>query len=100
MQYDIKRGSKLSVLIHLHKIYRQYSDGRETVQVDGRSVKECMESLIELYPGLEKALYTGEETLHPLVGIFVNSESAYPDALGREVKDGDKIHLIHTLAGG
>jgi molybdopterin converting factor small subunit len=56
--------------------------------------------MISLYPELEKAVFTGKDKLHPLVEIYLNSASAYPDALKKEVKDGDKLHLIHTLAGG
>ena len=56
--------------------------------------------MTKLYPGLEKAVFTGKGKLHPLVEIYLNSASAYPDPLKKEVKDGDKLHLIHTLAGG
>ena len=52
------------------------------------------------YPEVEKAIFTGKEKLHPLVEVYLNSSSAYPDTLKKKVKDGDKIHLIHTLAGG
>ena len=90
----------MSIAICLHKFYQQYSDNNEVVPVDGCTVKECIDNLTELYPGLKKVLFTGKGKLHPLVGIFVNSTSAGHDALGREVKDGDKIYLIHTLAGG
>ncbi|RTZ97237.1 MAG: ThiS family protein, partial [Deltaproteobacteria bacterium] len=34
------------------------------------------------------------------IEIYLNMESAYPDELGRPVKDGDEIHLTLLLAGG
>jgi len=56
--------------------------------------------MAKIYPEVEKANFIDKEKLHPLVEIYLNSSSAYPDALKKKVKDGDKIHIIHTLAGG
>ena len=56
--------------------------------------------MTELYPDLEKAIFMGTGKLHPLVEVYLNSSSAYPDPLKKKVNDGDKIHLIHSLAGG
>ena len=84
----------------MHKFYQQYSDNKDQVSVDGGTVKECINNLIEIYPELGRALFMDKEKLHPLVGIYVNSTGICHYALDGEVKDGDKIHLIHTLAGG
>ena len=35
-----------------------------------------------------------------IVEVYVNLESAYPDELAKQVKDGDEIHLTYMLAGG
>lgn len=56
--------------------------------------------MILMYPELEKTIFLQEGKLHPLIEVYVNSLSTYPDALKKEVHDGDKIHIIHTLAGG
>ena len=56
--------------------------------------------MTEKYPDVRKAIYTGKDKLHPLVEVYLNSSSAYPDALKKKVKDGDKMYIIHTLAGG
>jgi molybdopterin converting factor small subunit len=56
--------------------------------------------MAEIYPEIGRVIFTGQNKLHPLVEIYLNSSSTYPDALKKKVKDGDKLHLIHTLAGG
>jgi len=33
------------------------------------------------------------------IEIYVNSKSAYPDELVKQVKDGDNIHITLLLAG-
>lgn len=90
----------MSVTIALHKAHRQYANGTETVQVEGETVRDCLNQLVKTYPGLKKVIFTEKGKLHPLVEVYINSASAYPDELEKKVKDGDKIHLIYTLAGG
>jgi len=90
----------LSVSIYLHKVYQQYCNGEEIIQVEGDTVNECLNHMTGIFPEIEKVIFIGKEKLHPLVEIYLNSSSTYPDALKKEVKDGDKLHLIHTLAGG
>lgn len=90
----------MTVSIYLHKVYQQLCNGEEIIQAEGTTVNECLLYMIEKYPDLKKAVFTGKDKLHPLVEIYLNSSSAYPDALKKKVKDGDKLHLIHTLAGG
>ena len=90
----------MSIFIYLHKVYQQYCNNEEKIEVEGTTVNECLRHMTDMYPGLEKAVFSGEDKLHPLVEIYLNSSSAYPDALKKKVKDGDKLHLIHTLAGG
>lgn len=90
----------MSVQINLHKIHRQYTDGKEVVDVEGKTVGECLNDLIIKYPLLEEALYAKNGTLNTIIEVYLNGTSAYPNALEKEVKDGDKIHLLYILAGG
>lgn len=90
----------MSVTVYLNKVYQPYCDGQETVEVEGKTVKECLLALTGRYPDLEKAIFTDRDKLHPLVEVYLNSSSAYPDPLTKKINDGDKIYLIHTLAGG
>lgn len=90
----------MSITVYLHKTHYQYADGAETVDVDGRTIHECLDNLVEIHPGLKKVVFTEKGKLHPLIEIYLNSTSAYPDELRKNVNEGDKIHLVYTLAGG
>ena len=90
----------MGVTINLHRVFQKYCGNFDKIEVRGATVHECLRQMILLYPELEKAIFIGEGRLHPLIEVYVNSSSAYPDALKKEVHDGDKIHIIHTLAGG
>ena len=90
----------MSVKINLHKTHRQYTNGQETVEVNGYNVGECLKELVKQYPDLKNELFDKKGKLLSVHEVYLNGASAYPDELAREVKDGDEIHLLVMLAGG
>ena len=90
----------MSVKINLHKTHRQYTNGQETVEVNGNNVGECLKELVKQYPDLKNELFDKKGKLLSVLEVYLNGASAYPDELAREVKDGDEIHLLVMLAGG
>jgi molybdopterin converting factor small subunit len=90
----------MSVKVHIHTTHRQYTNGLEVVEVKGNNVGDCLNHLIQQFPGMEKALFAKKDKLHNIVEIYVNHATAYPNELVKPVKDGDEIHLVVMLAGG
>lgn len=90
----------MGVKINIHKTHRQYTDGLEVVEAEGRNVGECLEGLVSKYPRMKEALFDSKGTLHNYVEVYVNMESAYPEELAKPVRDGDEIHITIMLAGG
>ena len=90
----------MSISIYLHKVYQQYCDNKEVINIDGKTLKECIYNMIALYPDLGNAIFIEKDKLHPLVKVYLNSSDIYPDPMGKKVFDGDKIYLIHAMAGG
>ncbi len=90
----------MSVRVNLHKTHRRYTDGLEAVNVEGKTVGECLQHLVDTYPGLENEIFEKKGKLKAVIEVYLNGESAYPDELKRSVRDGDEIHLTLILAGG
>ena len=90
----------MSITLHLHKTHRQYTDGIDTLEIDGGTIGDCLVGLIERFPGLQEALFDGKGKLKNQIEIYLNMESAYPDELKRPVKDGDEVYITVILAGG
>ena len=90
----------MGVKINIHKTQRQYTDGQEAVEVQGKTVGECLKALIQKFPPIKESLFDGKGKLLSVVEIYVNMQSAYPDELAKPVKDGDEIHITLMLAGG
>ena len=90
----------MTVRVHIHKTHRPLTDGMERVDVEGRSVVECLRSLVERFPNIRRVLFASNGELLKNIDIYINAESAYPEELKKPVKDGDEIHLDLLLTGG
>lgn len=86
--------------MNIHRTHRIHTDGLEMVEVRGKTVGDCLDHLIEQYPGMREGLFDKKGKLLNVVEVYVNNESAYPEELAKPVQDGDEIHLILMLAGG
>ena len=90
----------MSIEISLHKTHRRYTDGRETIEVEGKTVGECLHDLVKKFPPLENEIFVKNGDLNPIVEVYLNGESAFPNELIKSVKDGDRINLVYMLSGG
>ena len=90
----------MAVKVHIHATHRQFTDGLETVAVEGNTVGECLNHLIHQFPKMEKALFDRRNELHNVVEIYLNHTSAHPNEMMKPVREGDEIYLVIMLAGG
>ena len=91
----------MSITVNLHPILYGFTNGVKTVEVNGRTVGECLKQLVALFPGIEKGLFDKENgKLLGTINIWVNMEDAYPEELAKPVKDGDNVHITALLSGG
>ncbi|MBW1766682.1 MAG: MoaD/ThiS family protein [Deltaproteobacteria bacterium] len=90
----------MSKKVNIHRTFRQYTDDRGIVEVEGDNVGACLDDLIGQFPGMKELLFDNDGKLKNVIEVYVNGETAYPDELARQVRDGDEIHLLVMLAGG
>lgn len=90
----------MAIQINLHKTHRQYTGGKGSVDVEGKTVGECLKDLIRQYPLLGKEVFGKDGKLSGIMEVYLNGATAYPDELAKLVKDGDTIQLVYFLAGG
>jgi molybdopterin synthase sulfur carrier subunit len=90
----------MRIKVHLYSSLRKYADNREIVEVDGTTVRECLEDLIRQYPSISPVLF--DEAGNPMEKVFVsiNLESAYREKMTAPVKENDDLYLILIVAGG
>jgi molybdopterin converting factor small subunit len=80
---------------------RTYTAGKSEVTVTGVKISEALTDLTTQYPAIKPHLFNEGGELRPFVNLFVG-ENNIKDLQGVEtpIKDGDKIMLIPSIAGG
>ena len=86
--------------IKLPPRYRVPTKGEDGIQVDGRTVRECIEAVEARYPGFQELLLDGEGELQRFVQLCVNGEMLAPDALDTPVSGDDSVSVVAVVAGG
>jgi molybdopterin converting factor small subunit len=84
--------------VKIAQFLRQYTGNRQTVEVEGSTIRECLNDLVKQYPETKKWLFDANNT--PLIIVLVNQEVVLPDKMDQKVNKSDKIDLIPMIAGG
>lgn len=90
----------MSIKVNLPVFLQAFVGDKETVEVEGKTVGDCLKALSDQYPAIRKMLVNDKGALHSYVGIYINTEDAFPNELDKPVSDGDEIHVLYALAGG
>jgi sulfur-carrier protein len=80
---------------------RPYTSGQSEINVNGSNVGEALSDLTNQYPTIKPHLFNESDQLRPFVNLFLG-ENNIKDLQGVEtpVKEGDKLVLIPSIAGG
>ena len=87
----------MSVKVLIDSAFLDYTGGQKEVEVEGSSIKQCLEALWALFPDLKTNLYDRQGKLLSDVGLFINDENAFPN---QPIKDGDELSIIIPIGGG
>jgi molybdopterin converting factor small subunit len=80
--------------------YQGPTRGRGRVDVEGRSVLECIEAVEAEFPGFLPQVLDPEGRVHRFVQIFVNGEEVARTALDTPVRPDDEVEILAAIAGG
>ena len=71
------------------------------VEIEGRTVQECLTELATRYPGLGPHLFSADGRLSLPWMVYLNDRLlTSTSALSHSVKDGDTVGLFPVVAGG
>src|SRR5262249_8158385 len=78
-----------------------YTDKKEAVDAEGRTVGELLDDLTRKHAGLKQHLYNEEGRLRSFVNVYVNDEDIrYLQKEQTPVSATDTISIIPSVAGG
>jgi hypothetical protein len=90
----------MSVEVFLSPSLQPMAGNEAAVAVEGKTLGECLDSLMLLHPQLKTVLLDDNQVIRRDYMIFINGENAYPEEVARPVTDGDKLHLMSFFVGG
>jgi len=90
----------MSTKIKIPSYLQPYTEDTEVVEVNGSTVKECLDRLIEQFPDMKKMLFAKDGKLLDYVSIYVDGEFTYADELAKPVKDVGELHVVYVIGGG
>jgi molybdopterin synthase sulfur carrier subunit len=90
----------LKVKIDVQYFLLHLTDDHDVIEVEGNTVRECLEQLVVRYPKVKKWLFREDGELANFVDIFVNLESTFPNQLSDTVKEGDVIYIVMMHTAG
>jgi molybdopterin converting factor small subunit len=80
---------------------RAYTEGRDRVEAEGRTVGELLTNLAESFGELRRHLFNDEGKLRSFVNVYVNDEDfRYLERESTPVGERDVVSIVPSIAGG
>lgn len=80
--------------------YRGPTRGEAVIEVEGRTVRECIQAVEARYPGFGEQIFDSESNLHRFVKLFINGDEVARDDADAPVGAGDEVEILAAIAGG
>ncbi|MBC7822824.1 MAG: MoaD/ThiS family protein [Candidatus Parcubacteria bacterium] len=91
----------MSVKVLIPTPLQKLTNDQATLDCDGTSVVELLESLEQSCPGIKARLCDEQGQLRRFVNFYVNSEDIrFLDGINTSLSDGDEVSIIPAIAGG
>ena len=91
----------MTVMVEMPSALRQFADNQDELDSDGKNVEEVLADLCSRFPELKQNLYEDEGSIRNFINIYVNDEDIrYADGMQTRLKDGDRIQIVPSIAGG
>jgi molybdopterin converting factor small subunit len=88
-------------IIRLPTPLRPFAGGLAEIPVDGSTVSQALDCLVERYPALRNHLLDSRGDLRPYVNLFLGEENVFDlGGLETSIAEGDRLLLIPSIAGG
>ena len=80
---------------------RVYTSGKSEVTVGGTNISDALNDLTTQYPAIKPHLFNETNELRPFVNLFLGENNIKDlQGINTPIKDGDKLMLIPSIAGG
>ena len=91
----------MSIKIIIPTALRQFAENRDSVKLSGQNIGELLNNLMQKFPNMKKHLFSEDGQMRNFVKVYVNDDDIrYLENSETQVKEGDVISIIPSVAGG
>ncbi len=91
----------MAVTIRIPTPLRKYTNGKDEINVEGKTLRELMDNLEKNYKGIGPRIMDEKGNIRRFVNIYLNDEDIrFKSNLDTVIKDGDVVSIIPAIAGG
>ena len=87
-------------LVKIPAAYRGPTGGVDRLEVEGATVRACLEAVAEQFPGFGEQVWDKGQTVHRFVSLFVNGDEIDRQAVDTAVGASDEVEVMAAVAGG
>ena len=80
--------------------YRGPTGGADRIEVEGATVKECIQAVADQFPGFGSQVWDSRCTVHRFVKLYINGEEIDRQAIETSVAASDEVEVLAAVAGG
>ena len=91
----------MGVVVKIPGPLRKLTNGESQADIEVGSIKEAIDTLEALYPGMQQRLLDESGGLRHFVNVYLNGEDVrFLQDLGTATKAGDEVSIVPAVAGG
>ena len=87
-------------VVKIPAAYRGPTQGADRIEVDGATVRECIQAVADRFPGFGDQVWDGSQQVHRFVNLCVNGDEIDRREVDTAVGDADEIEVLAAVAGG
>ena len=91
----------MAITIEIPTAFRRFTDGAPKVDSLATTVAEALTDLTTKYPGLSRHVRDEQGQIRQFLNVYLNEEDIrFLNGESSALKDGDKVLLVPSIAGG
>ena len=85
-------------VVGIPSLLRDLTNGQRSLFVEGDTIREVIDHLEKLYPGIRERLCDGDR-LRPSIAIVVDGHTS-PLKLRQRLTESSEVHFVISISGG
>jgi len=91
----------MAVTIEIPTAFRRFTDGAPKVDSGATTVAESLNELVTKFPALSRHVRDEQGQIRQFLNVYLNEEDIrFLSGEASTLKDGDKLLLVPSIAGG